>query len=180
MSRIILTHKAFGKRRLTLEKIFRPLSPSNRVDVFFRSGANQTCIGLGQDTFGTKLRNARHPSRINTVFLNYFEVWVPKKGGTEFSLEKAYLHIDMPLNDGQNDEEVLAVHCDPNATDSEPSFVYKKGPHLHISGNKRDISKAHIALCLPEIDAVCANVDQFSNAYSEILHMINEEIFPYL
>lgn len=93
MSGLVIAHQAFGKRRLTLEKIFRPLARSNRVEVFFQSYANQTYVGLGRNTFGTKLRNARHPSRIDTVFLNYFEVWLPERGGTQLSLEKAYLHL---------------------------------------------------------------------------------------
>jgi len=107
-------------------------------------------------------------------------VWHSKERGRTFILNKAYFHLDAPLSRGQGDEEVLAVHCDPMITSGEVSFVYKRGPHMHVSGNKRDISKAHIALCLSNLEHTCSSFDAYWFAFEGILKMVNEEILPRL
>ncbi len=90
------------------------------------------------------------------------------------------MHLDAPYGKGTGDEEVLALHCDPMSAASDPSYPYKRGPHLHISGNKRDISKAHIALCLTNLDETCSGPDAISVAFSAIITMISKELLPRL
>jgi hypothetical protein len=180
MDGISLASEKLLKRRLSVQKLFKPLVPRNHVRVFLRSGSENVLLGLGQDNFGTSLRSARHPSRVESLFLNYFEIWRSEKGGALFTLERAYLHLDAPYPDGTGDEEVLALHCDPAIDRSTPSFTYKRGPHLHVSGNKRDISKAHIALCLNDLQKTCSDVNAFSAALTLIAGMINDELLPHL
>jgi len=164
----------------TLQNIFRPLAPKGHVEPFFRFTARGAIAGLGRDTFGNNLRLARHSSRVDGIFINYFEIWLPVKSTPTFALEKAYFHLDAPLPDGLGDEEIFALHCDALAAHSEASYVYKRGPHLHISGNKRDISKSHIALCLSDLDRTCSDFDAYSSAFKRIIKMIDDELLPYL
>jgi|SRR5215510_923567 len=178
MTGIILTEKKLERRRLALQQVFRAVARSSRVEVFYQYGATSIIIGLGKENFGSDLRRARHPSRISNIFVNYFEVWLAQKGGVQFLLDKAYMHLDIPFADGTGDEEVLALHCDPTIAETDPSYTYKRGPHLHISGNKRDISRAHIALCLSDIERSCHNYDAFSKVFAEIILMIDHELLP--
>jgi hypothetical protein len=152
------------------------MSKTTNVNVFFRAGATTTVIGLGRDTFGDELRRARLASRLQNVFVNYFEVWAIQRGGREFLLDKAYMHLDVPFLDGSGDEEVLALHCDPATPNNDPAFAYKRGPHLHISSKKRDISKAHIALCHGHLEDACGDYEAFSKAIGAIVQMINVEL----
>jgi hypothetical protein len=178
MTGIVISLRKLKLRRQVLQRIFENIARTTNVTVFFRSSATTTVIGLGPDTFGDQLRRARLPSRVQNIFLNYFEVWTIQKGGREFQLEKAYMHLDKPFPDGSGDEEVLALHCDPVTPQYDPAFVYKRGPHLHVSSNKTDISKAHIALCHGKLESACSDYEAFSTAITAIVQMINAELLP--
>ena len=178
MSEIIIAGSKLSKRKLAIQKLFRPLSRSSHVDTFYRLGADEVLIGLGIDNFGGSLRSARHPSKFEHIFLNYFEVWRPKLDGKNLYLTKAYFHLDQPNQDGSGDEELLALHCDPAIPKTESSYQYKRGPHLHIAGARWDLSKAHIAMCLTNLDHDCSNIDTLTNALDRIIKMIDEELMP--
>jgi hypothetical protein len=156
------------------------MAKTDNVKVFFRPGATQVVLGLGNDNFGDQLRSARQASRLDNVFVNYFEVWTVQKGGREFLLDKAYMHLDVPYADGSGDEEVLALHCDPTTPQYDSAYRFKRGLHLHISSRKRDISKAHLALCHGAWEETCSNYESFSNAISSIVKMIDLELLPKL
>jgi hypothetical protein len=180
MTNIVLNERQLERRRLTLQSTFRDIARSNRVEVFYKYGTTTAVIGLGNENFGTDYRSARHPSRVENFFINYFEVWSIQSGGARFHLEKAYLHLLSPYSDGTGDEEILALHCDPTILPHEASYLYKRGPHLHISSRRKNFGKAHIALCLNELDNVCEDYGKFSSAFSEIIGMIDKEFLPNL
>lgn len=179
MPGLIVQADQLPKRRQLIQRVFRPLSPTQHSHVFQRPVGSSVSFGLGGDP-GTDLRAARHRSRNNRVFLNYFEVWRSEQRATAFSLEKAYLHLDVPLPNGRGDEEALALHCDPALASTEQAYMYKRGPHFHISGNKRDISKSHIALCLTNLEQTCSDLDAFNAAFAALLKMIGDEILERL
>ncbi|HJM93322.1 MAG: hypothetical protein QGG19_14005 [Alphaproteobacteria bacterium] len=142
MSLIITDPSTLNKHRQRVQKIFKPLAKTNHVDVFFRSGTNKVAIGLGRDTYGSDLSRARHPSRYDSIYVNYFEIWIAQEAGETFFLEKSCMHLDTPYPDGTGDEEVLALHCDPSLDGKGSESIFKRGPHLHLSGNRRDIKRA--------------------------------------
>lgn len=84
------------------------------------------------------------------------------------------------MGSGGGSEEILAIHCDALAKKGEVAFMYKRGPHLHISGNKRDFSKAHIALCLSDIERTCSDFGSYAIAFAGIMKMVSDEILPQL
>jgi hypothetical protein len=159
--------------------MFRPIARAKNVDVFVQAIAQKVLIGLSNQ-YIPQLRDLRCASRVDNVFINYFEVWQDAGGGADFFLDKAYMHLDVPFPDGSGDEEVLALHCDPQTPKADPSFLYKRGPHFHISGNKRDISKSHIGLCITHEDQACGSIDALTTAFSEIISMIDRELLPRL
>jgi hypothetical protein len=159
------------KRRQTIQRYFHGLSPIQHSQVYQRSLGSSVSFGLGPDP-GPDLRAGRHRSRNGRVFLNYFEVWRVEDRGTMFTMEKAYLHLDIPLVNGVGDEEVLALHCDPALTRGAPAYAYKRGPHIHVSGNGRDISKSHIALCLTNLEPTCSDVNAFNSAFQTMIKML--------
>jgi hypothetical protein len=162
------------------KKTFGPITPNGRVEAFVTPTATQVVAGLGRDRYARELRQLRHPCRVPNIFINYFEIWQGHTQPQQFVLDKAYFHLDTPLGDGRASEEILAIHCDALAKGGEVAFSYKRGPHLHVSGNKRDISKAHIALCLSDLDRTCSDIDAYWSAFSGIVKMIGDEILPQL
>lgn len=180
MTSIILGQVELSKRRMAIEKLFKPIARSRRVDVSTRPTPSKFVIALGADTFGTQLRKARLPSKVGHLFINYYEIWVSEDGGVSYSLEKAYMHLDQASQDGRKDDEILAIHCDPCTSRSDAQYPFKRGPHMHISSRIGSLNKAHIALCLTNVDNVCSNAQALTDALKEIVAMIDGEFFPHL
>ena len=174
---IVLSESLVGKRRLFVETAFRPIIGSKRVNVFSGNSGTLKYFGLGSQTAPCQLRYARHPTDIARLFVNYFEVWnvIDRK---KFTLQKAYMHIDRASEDGRSDNEILALHADPKLF-TDPAMEYRKGLHLHISGNAIDIRKAHISLSLLQPDAVCTDIDCFNSIFKGTLKMIRHVLFPH-
>jgi len=175
MAGILANLQTVNKRRLAIQKLFKPLARSSRVEVFRRSIGSDVVFGLGQNT--PQLRAARHATRHDGIFMNYYEIWNQYDAKASYCLNKAYLHIHMANRNGTEDEELLALHTDPMTPAIDPSFKYKRGPHLHFSKAPGDLSKSHVALCLSDIDNVCNNMATFSNALDSAVGMINDEFF---
>ena len=174
MAGLVVSADSLGKRRYVIQRYFIPLSDIQHPPIFQRTVGASVSYGLGADP-GADLRAARYRSRNQRVFLNYFEVWRPQERGASFALEKAYLHLDVPFPSGTGDEEVLALHCEP-ILPNQSAYKYKRGPHVHVSGNKRDISKSHIALCLIDLERTCADLQQFNTAFSVMIRMVGDEL----
>jgi hypothetical protein len=168
-----------AKRWQRLKKVFGPITPNGHVETFVSPSPTQVIVGLARHP-DTNLRQLRHPTRVSNIFINYFEIWRNLEQSDRFALDKAYFHLDTPLSAGRASEEILAIHCDALAKEGEVAFVYKRGPHLHISGNKRDISKAHIALCLSDLERTCSDMNAYWKAFTSIIKMVGDEILPQL
>ena len=161
-------------------KTFGPITPNGRVAAFVRPTPTQVVAALGRDGSVSELRQLRHPCRIANIFINYFEIWRAAQEPDQLQLDKAYFHLDTPFSAGRSNEEILSIHCDALITPGEVAFIYKRGPHLHVSGNKRDISKAHIALCLSDLDRTCSDMKVYWSAFTAIIKMVGDEILPQL
>lgn len=177
---LLLSQEKMRSRTPELQNLFSALIRFPPAQVFWRSHQTQIFTGLGPDNVGTNLREARHPSRVKEVFINYFEVWNSLEGGKRFVLDRAYFHLDIPRADGTGDEELLALHCDPNTDPSDPSYSYKRGPHMHLAFKRYDFHKSHIALCIQNIEKTCSDFRIFSEAFADLIEMINREFLERL
>lgn len=178
MSDILINSNSLMKRRIDIERLFRPICRAKKIEVFRKSDTEKIIIGLGPGNFGNSARDARYPSKKSSLFINYFEIWYPDAADQTCSLDKAYMHLDMPNHDGTFEEEVLALHCDPTIDKMDPAYIYKRGPHMHIPGHKWKIDKAHIALCVTNLDQTCSTIDSLTDALASIIKMIDAEILP--
>jgi hypothetical protein len=104
---------------------------------------------------------------------NYFERWTKVKIN-KWKLTQAYLTIYY------DNKEIVALHCNPDISTKDPIYKYKSGPHIHVNHSNSNISKAHIALNLSNIDAVTENFDDFEKAISNAVIMIKDEIIERL
>lgn len=179
MSHVLANERTLAKRKLTLQRLFRPIVNGTHVNVFQRFFGQDVALGLGTPNFGGELRYARHRTRRPDVFLNYFEVWIPTTVNLQFSLSKLYLHLDEPDQDA-TDRELLAMHCDPAVDQADRQFRYKRGPHFHVSGHRPNFHKAHIAACLTNLDVVCRDLDSLTDAVAQMIEMIGDEMLERL
>ena len=109
----------------------------------------------------------------------YFERWLRVGADRKeiWYLERAYLNLYETIGHTRQETEYLCLHIDPNLPNDTPHWVYKRGPHLHMSAAKHPIPRAHIALNRGHLDEVLRSVESLSQALGLAINMIKEEIF---
>lgn len=113
------------------------------------------------------------------VFANYYEVWIPLVGSPNYYLERAYLHLHRKLSREDRDLQLLSLHCDPALAKDSSSYVYKRGPHLHIGGAHPNIDRAHVSLCVGDEELGGSDVDSITYKLAAAVEMISDEFFPH-
>ena len=107
----------------------------------------------------------------------YFEIWKPAdERNREYYLDRAYLTLfRVPLGLPQEDD-LIALHCDPIIEDTEPHAPYKQGPHLHMVFADDPLQHAHLALNRSHLGEILESIDTLSNALAIAVNMLKEEI----
>lgn len=179
-----LTEQALQKRRAVLLKLLAPLVGNpHRIDVRqISSGQSFTVALLPKGTAPASITApdmVRVPSKAATVFINFYEVWLPKNASQVFYLERSYLHVHEQENRDAADSQLLSLHCDPTISSAVASYKLKRAPHLHIGGTAPNISRAHIGLCLNDAEFGGQTVEQLTSTLRLAISMIATEIFPF-
>lgn len=113
----------------------------------------------------------------------YFERWLRVGSDRKqiWYLERAYLHLYETIDHVTGQEaEYLCLHVDPNLPNDSAHWIYKRGPHLHVSTARHPIPHAHIALNRGHLDDVLRSVESLSQAMALAITMIREEILDSL
>jgi hypothetical protein len=121
----------------------------------------------------------RVPTVVSGVFLNYYEIWVSDRASGEYVLDRAYMHIHLRKSDEAPDRQILCLHCDPQLDAQDQSFMYRRGPHLHVLGASPNIDRSHISVCLTDPQHGGADVYVLTQTLQLAVNMIKREIFPH-
>jgi hypothetical protein len=74
------------------------------------------------------------------------------------------------------EEQVLALHCDPNEEESNKHFRYKAGPHIHMSTAEYPLDRTHIALNASNLSDVLRSVQEITVAFSAAVKLVDEQV----
>jgi hypothetical protein len=172
---IICTEKEIVSRP---NQIGRLLLPLVNKKIAAKRDDNQTQSFIFGAFDGTSPTTSRYKDwrfkTIDTSFkASYFEIW-NKDSKDKFILHLAYLTIYKGSR--ENEEEVLALHCDPNEPKASKIHKYKSGPHIHIKHSKEEkFSKAHISLNIGELEKVLNSLTEMETALKNAILMIKDE-----
>jgi hypothetical protein len=121
----------------------------------------------------------RFTTRISRIRASYHERWLQTDFRQEaFYLERAYLHLY--LRSGLNKEdEILALHCDPNEAQSERHFLYKAGPHVHMSTAMNPLQHSHLALNNSNLTEVLSSVPNLTAALKTAIAMVDDQVLNF-
>src|SRR5258708_4562247 len=169
-----------SQRRPAIIRLIAPLvTDRNRIEIRQIGGGRTHTIGLvnkGQSPLTiTSADMVRVPTKINGVFVNYYEVWLLGQQSCEYSLDRAYMHIHLKKTNGAEDKQILCLHCDPLLKSSDLSLAYRRGPHLHVIGASPNIDRSHIAICLNDPHCGGADVQTLTLTLQSAVKMIARE-----
>src|SRR5262249_40897440 len=120
----------------------------------------------------------RIPTKVLGIFINYYEVWVSNRASDDYFLDRAYLHVHLKRTNEAPDRQILCLHCDPALEANDQSFVYRRGPHMHIMGASPNIDRSHIAVCLNDPQHGGADIGTLTESLQSAVTMIERELFP--
>lgn len=148
-----------------------------------RPMANLSDHVIGPMPHGVNFSTLSDPSEIriktawDDLYFNYHEIW-QYDGSRYFNLNRAYLHLYLARGASTNEVQSLSLHCDPAMSKEEPSYKYKRGPHLHIGEARPDISRSHISLCVGDPHVGGNNVNSLMGKFKKAVEMIAVEVIP--
>jgi hypothetical protein len=70
----------------------------------------------------------------------------------------------------------LALHCDPNEPSSQKHYLYKAGPHVHMSTAQDPLHRAHIALNTSNLKEVLRSVGDLTIALKTAVTMVDDQV----
>lgn len=183
MSKVVLAARDMNERRKHVTRLVAPLLiDRNRVEVRPIGSGQAYTLGVipkGQSPASISSPDAvRVPTKVESIFLNYYEAWVSDAETGGYLLERAYMHIHHKRTKDAPDRQILCLHCDPLLEKKDPSFVYKRGPHLHIGGAAPNIDRSHISVCLNDPQQGGGDVASLTSTLQLAVTMIDREIFP--
>jgi len=141
-----------------------------------RSRTGELIIGLHSGSPPqSDYRSWRFPTFVPGIQAMYFELW-RLTSKNEGCLDKAYLSLFRTSRQADSEQELLALHCDPNEPDGADHAVYKQGPHLHMCASEIPGPHAHIALNRCHLVEVLRSRESFTNALHLALVMLKDEV----
>jgi hypothetical protein len=91
-------------------------------------------------------------------------------------MDRAYLHF-FRLN-GDEEMQLLCLHCDPNEPSGHPNSIYKQSPHLHLTMTGSSLDHAHVPLADGFLTHVLASLESLTAAFKRAIAMLSQEILP--
>lgn len=170
--------KGLQRRLQGVRSLLAPLLSNDvATGAFYRPRATRI-IGSysGPKPNNEDFRNWRFRTTARMIRGMYFEQWdAVDETQDNWFLKKAYLSL-FSFGSLGNEKELVSLHCDPNEANTEPHWLYKRGPHLHVKAAEEPIPHAHIALNLFELDAILTSSDNLLTAFGQSLEMLSDQI----
>jgi hypothetical protein len=170
------------KRGQEITKLLGPIVPNGqRLACWKRLLDRQVVLSayLGPQPTSAELDRWRFTTKIPNIRASYHEIWLQTDfRQVDFYLERAYLHLYL-RSDHNNEDEILALHCDPNEARSERHFLYKAGPHVHMMTAKNPLQHSHIALNNSNLTEVLSSVPNLTAALKTAIAMVDDQVLKF-
>ncbi|HEY3439608.1 MAG TPA: hypothetical protein VGK29_02605 [Paludibaculum sp.] len=121
----------------------------------------------------------RFNTRVAGIRAAYYERWRPVDAKRQtYSLERGYLHLFLRCGTGRDagEEQILALHCDPNESEDAKHSPFKRGPHLHITAAGSPLCRSHIALNYSHLNDVLCSFESLCKAWDNAIELIGEQV----
>lgn len=177
MAFVTSTLDQLSSRGAEVSRVLRAIAKGEKGPVWQpRSRRGEYIIGVHTGSPPqSDYRSWRFPTFVESIYGAYFELWREDSENT-FYLNRAYLSLLRRPRSASTEQELLALHCDPNEPDDADHAVYKRGPHLHFGTSEIPGPHAHIALNRCHLSEVLHSVETFTNAFRLAVVMIKEEV----
>jgi hypothetical protein len=166
-------------RTQEIARLLAPLAPPSRRIACARRFLNRQTVltaHIGEEPSEPDPDQWRFPTRISGIRASYYEMWQPHQTDkNSFCLTRAYLHLYLRRERGE-ESQILALHCDPNEPPSARHYIYKAGPHVHMSAAEDPLDRAHIALNTANLKDILKSVGDLTSALRTAVTMVDDQV----
>ena len=113
---------------------------------------------------------------VNDISGQYYEHWRPTDQPEKLRLERAYLNIFLVNRETHRYDKLISIHSDPYEEKNELSYLYKRGPHLHVQKAGHPIPKCHFPLNFTELDNVLSSINNITEALKNAIKIVQDEV----
>lgn len=182
MANCVLAERHLRGRVSAVQTLLRPLSKAPQVAARLGREGSVFVVGAydGNAPLRERVREWRFRSRAPTLYVNYIERWLPNVNAVstaEYFLDRSYVTVYRKIP-GLDEEQLVALHCDPNEHPTADHFRYKAGPHLHIVDSNHPLPHAHLALQHGMVSDLIADLDSIMEAMGLGIELLSEQILP--
>jgi hypothetical protein len=168
-------------RRQEVPDMLLPITNSRRVGSSFDRQRDELLIGAHS---GRKpdigLRDWRFTTKIRRIRGSYWERWAPTTEKRRiYYLAQSYLQLYWRESAGDEESELVALHCDPNEADDTGVLrhaIYKRGPHIHVLTASQPLPHSHFALNLGNLPDILRSIDTLTGAVRFGINMIRDQV----
>lgn len=165
--------KRAAKIRILLRPIARAAESGPATEMLHLGGL--WIIGTRDEAPATSnYRDWRFATRVARYHAMYFEAWKPIDA-KRYRWQSAYLNV-YRRTDGDNEVEVICLHCDPAEPAAAAQARYKRGPHLHVSAAGDPLKHAHLALHVEQVDMMLQKCQSIHDHLASGIQMIRDEV----
>lgn len=177
---MILQGGEVTKRPAKIRNLLRPIARSE-------SGPATEMLHLGglwiigtrdEAQVASNYRDWRFATRVPRYHAMYFEAW-KQIDAKRYRWQSAYLNV-YKRTAGDNEEEIICLHCDPSESAGAAHARYKRGPHLHVSAAGNPLKHAHLALHVDQVDLMLQKCQSIHEHLASGIQMIRDEVLDLL
>ena|SRR5579875_3478729 len=177
--RCVLDADTIGRRAQTIPKLLRPLLPPKQ-SLACRPRTMGRLIMFspysGPEPSEAGIEGYKFPTTIRRIRATYYEHWTPTDFAKKsYAIEKAYLHLFLRNEQGDEDQ-IVALHADPNESKNDKHYRYKAGPHIHMLTAADPLHHSHIGLNTPNLEHILGSVDLLTSALATAVSMISDQV----
>lgn len=177
---MILPASEVVKRAAKIRVLLRPIARATSGPATATISASSIWIIASRDeAYATShYRDWRFATCVDRHHAMYFEAW-KRIDDKRFRWQSAYLNI-YKRTSGDEEVEVICLHCDPAESPSAAHARYKRGPHLHISAAGDPLKRAHLALHVENVSTMLEKCQAIHDHLASGIRMIREEVLDLL
>jgi hypothetical protein len=174
---ILINDRELLERRNVIRQFLRPIANNRGIACgSVNVGASRVLAAHDGIQLARSYRDWRFRTASRDIQCQYFELWTAVTSGREWFLDRAYLHVFLINRQSRQEEELIAVHADPNNTDAMPLQAIRKAPHLHVTQVETWLQRSHFSLTAGYVDRAVRSVTEFTRVFTEAVKIVRWEV----
>ena len=179
MNRNTISILDIGSRINRVGRLLRPLRPQGRelvAKLVQIPRKRQTVVSVFDRKTEASFRDCYFSTNAKQILAVYFEEWVMDLDGQTWRLQNVSLQLSWFDSPHSEQQEIVALHCEPREAGNSFQSRLKRGPHIHVTADGNRLSHAHFPLNLCHLNDVMQSFESLEQAIERAIEVLQSEV----